>query len=133
MTGEAADCGQEGQCKRVGPLILTLAFFTGGLSFFPLNKRIPWNQLSAPSISLVWWIKDTLCNPSLILSSVLTEAFSHSNTQFAWILGSLVLCDMLIIYEYCRTVEHQRMPTAVDSQTWKRGKKETPAHTFSSQ
>ena len=49
MTGEAADCGQEGQCKRVGPLILTLAFFTGGLSFLPLNKRIPWNQLSKAS------------------------------------------------------------------------------------
>ena len=55
----------------------------GASHSFRWTKEFHGTNFPEPLKSLVWWIKDTLCNPSLILSSVLTEAFSHSNTQFA--------------------------------------------------
>ena len=55
----------------------------GASHSFRWTKEFHGTNFPEPYKSLVWWIKDTLCNPSLILSSLLTEAFSHSNTQFA--------------------------------------------------
>ena len=58
----------------------------GASHSFRWTKEFHGTNFPEPLKSRVWWIKDTLCNPSLILSSVLTEAFSHSNTQFALLL-----------------------------------------------